>query len=135
MAGTKKQRLAVIVGANITARRKLLGWNQAAFAERLGMGADSLSRIERGLVAPRFQRLEEIAEILECSVAELFMTQEDLEKYRISFSSPKQEELPTVTRSEIIFLAERNQKISYIYYQKETHVASEDSSSGASFFP
>lgn len=74
MAGTKKQRLAVIVGANITARRKLLGWNQAAFAERLGMGADSLSRIERGLVAPRFQRLEEIAEILECSVAELFMT-------------------------------------------------------------
>ena len=44
MAGTKKQRLAVIVGANITARRKLLGWNQAAFAERLGMGADSLSR-------------------------------------------------------------------------------------------
>ena len=105
MAGTKKQRLAVIVGANITARRKLLGWNQAAFAERLGMGADSLSRIERGLVAPRFQRLEEIAEILECSVAELFMTQEDLEKY--NFSSPKQEELPTVTRSEIIFLAEK----------------------------
>ena len=81
MAGTKKQRLAVIVGANITARRKLLGWNQAAFAERLGMGADSLSRIERGLVAPRFQRLEEIAEILECSVAELFMTQEDLENH------------------------------------------------------
>ena len=107
MAGTKKQRLAVIVGANITARRKLLGWNQAAFAERLGMGADSLSRIERGLVAPRFQRLEEIAEILECSVAELFMTQEDLEKHRINFSSPKQEELPTVTRSEIIFLAEK----------------------------
>ena len=41
------------------------------------------------------------------SVAELFMTQEDLEKYRINFSSPKQEELPTVTRSEIIFLAEK----------------------------
>ena len=72
------------------------GWEQIRFPE-----------IERGLVAPRFQRLEEIAEILECSVAELFMTQEDLEKYRINFSSPKQEELPTVTRSEIIFLAEK----------------------------
>ena len=35
------------------------------------------------------------------------MTQEDLEKNRINFSSPKQEELPTVTRSEIIFLAEK----------------------------
>ena len=107
VAGTPKQRLAVIVGANITARRKLRGWNQSTLAEYLGIGADSLSRIERGLVAPRFQRLEELADILECSVAELFMTQDDLEKYSINFSDQAREEVPAVTRNEIIFLAEK----------------------------
>lgn len=64
VAEQKKQRLATIVGANITAQRRLMGWNQAEFAERLGIGADSLSRIERGLVAPRFPRLEQIASLL-----------------------------------------------------------------------
>lgn len=80
MAQKKRQRLATIVGANITAQRRRMGWNQAEFAERLGIGADSLSRIERGLTAPRFPRLEKIAELLECPVAELFQTQADREK-------------------------------------------------------
>ena len=44
----KTQKLSAIVGANITARRKLKGWTQAEFAEKMGMGPDSLSRIERG---------------------------------------------------------------------------------------
>lgn len=87
MAERKKQRLATIVGANITARRRLKGWNQAAFAERLGIGADSLSRIERGLVAPRFPRLEQMAELLECPVAELFQTQEERERTNPSLHS------------------------------------------------
>lgn len=63
----KTQKLSAIVGANITARRKLKGWTQAEFAEKMGMGPDSLSRIERGTVAPRFPRLEEMARLLECS--------------------------------------------------------------------
>lgn len=73
MPQKSKQRLAVLVGANITARSKLKGWNQAQFAEKLGIGADSLSRIERGLVAPRFQTLESMGKILECTVADLFV--------------------------------------------------------------
>jgi transcriptional regulator with XRE-family HTH domain len=45
---------------------------QAELAEQLNMGSDSLSRIENGIVAPRFQRLEDIAKILDCTVADLF---------------------------------------------------------------
>mgnify|MGYP002470703250 FL=1 len=108
MADQKKQRLATIVGANITAQRRLMGWNQAEFAERLGIGADSLSRIERGLVAPRFPRLEQMASLLECPVYELFQTQKDREQATkhpaasVSFSS-----LDLSTRREVMLLAER----------------------------
>ena len=73
MAERKKQHLAVIVGANITSRRLALGISQKDFAKRMGMGADSLSRIEGGFVAPRFGRLEKFAQELQCSVAELFV--------------------------------------------------------------
>ena len=102
----KKQRLAAIVGANMAALRKERGWNQIEFAERLGIGADSLSRMERGLVAPRFSRLEHIAATLECSVAELFMTQEDWENFRrsptVGYST-----LDASTKREVTLMAER----------------------------
>lgn len=102
----KKQRLATIVGANITARRRVMGLNQASFAERLGIGADSLSRIERGLVAPRFPRLEQMAELLECSVADLFCTQEDRQKSS-SVTQFETAAMDLSTKREVILMAER----------------------------
>ncbi|HJD97983.1 helix-turn-helix domain-containing protein [Mailhella massiliensis] len=103
MSNRKKQPLAVIVGANITAKRKHLGLNQAQFAEKLGIGPDSLSRIERGLAAPRFQTLEKMALILGCPVAELFLTGDDT-----SFRSFVQRHGHTDSAlSEIIFMAEK----------------------------
>lgn len=77
MPPRQRQHLASIVGANIAALRAKRGWNQTQLAEMLGMGPDSLSRMERGMVAPRFARLERIAEALTCTVAELFFTAED----------------------------------------------------------
>ena len=74
MSPRKMQTLAAIVGTNISNRRKAIGLTQAAMAEQLDMGGDSLSRIEKGLVAPRFQRLANIATILDCPVADLFRT-------------------------------------------------------------
>lgn len=107
MAERKKQRLATIVGANITARRRLKGWNQAAFAERLGIGADSLSRIERGLVAPRFPRLEQMAELLECPVAELFQTQEERERASPVGPSVAFNTIDLCTKREVVLMAEK----------------------------
>ena len=72
MAFRKTQSVAIIVGGNISARRKLLSYTQAELAEKLNMGPDSLSRIEKGVVAPRFQRLADIAAALDCTIADLF---------------------------------------------------------------
>ena len=107
VAELKKQRLATIVGANITARRRLKGWNQAEFAERMGIGADSLSRIERGLVAPRFPRLEQMAELLECPVAELFQTQEERERTNPVGPSVVFNSIDLCTKREVVLMAEK----------------------------
>lgn len=108
VAERKKQRLATIVGANITAQRRLMGWNQAEFAERLGIGADSLSRIERGLVAPRFPRLEQMAALLGCPVYELFQTQEDRERATADIAAPASlSSLDLSTRREVMLMAEK----------------------------
>ena len=102
VSNKNKQPLAVIVGANIMAKRKRMGMNQAQFAEKLGIGPDSLSRIERGLTAPRFQTLEKIALILECPVAELFLTGDDP-----AFRNFVERHHGDDAMSEIIFMAEK----------------------------
>ncbi len=73
----KKRNLATLVGGNIARIRYEKKLNQAELAERLNIGTDSLSRIENGVVAPRYDRLEEIAAILGCNVAEFFYTPDD----------------------------------------------------------
>ncbi|MBQ2761867.1 MAG: helix-turn-helix transcriptional regulator [Mailhella sp.] len=78
MKEEKRNSLARRVGANIAAYRKLKGWTQAQLGEILGIGTDSLCRIERGTMAPRFQRLEDIAKALGCSVSDLFRTPEEI---------------------------------------------------------
>ena len=103
MTINRKQPLAVIVGANITARRKKRGMNQAQFAEQLGIGPDSLSRIERGITAPRFQTLEKMALVLECSVAELFLTGDKSNLV----SLVQAVHTPELVKNEIIFMAEK----------------------------
>ena len=75
MAEREVQRLAKILGNSIVERRKILGMTQIELANRLDMAPDALSRIENGYVAPRFNRIEEMAKVLECSVAELFRSQ------------------------------------------------------------
>lgn len=102
-----KEPLAIIVGANISAKRKRKGMNQVQLAEKLGIGPDSLSRIESGITAPKFQTLEKMAQVLECPVAELFLYNEegvvlDLTK---NFSDTE------TAMSEIIILAEKIIKV------------------------
>ena len=102
-----KEPLAIIVGANISAKRKRKGMNQVQLAEQLGIGPDSLSRIESGITAPKFQTLEKMAQVLECPVAELFLYNEegvvlDLTK---NFSDTE------TSMSEIIILAEKIIKV------------------------
>ena len=62
-------------GATIAERRKLLDISQETLAERVGISQESLSRMEKGFIAPRFERLQLFADALECSIPDLFRSQ------------------------------------------------------------
>lgn len=107
MSLKKTQKLSAIVGANIAARRRLKGLTQAEFAEKMGMGPDSLSRIERGTVAPRFPRLEEMARLLECSPADLFRSPDEVLQEISGKTQEKAQAVPLEPKEEVIRFAEK----------------------------
>ena len=70
------KQLTEIVGYNILSRRKKRKLTQEALADMVGIGQQSLSRMEKGKIAPRFDRLQRFAEVLGCTVADLFKEKE-----------------------------------------------------------
>ena len=105
----KKLKLSVLVGANIAARRKLKNWSQAELAEKLEITAVSLSRIERGLAAPRFLTLEKLCQIFECSASDLFMSasEETCSTPLPINTSAYSAQLAEQKKQEIAFMAEK----------------------------
>ena len=67
----EQERLAGSIGRAIAKQRVLSQLTQEEVAERLGVGNEAVSRIERGRVIPNIVRLIELAEILNCEAAEL----------------------------------------------------------------
>lgn len=63
--------LAEIVGRAIAKRRLACELTQDQVAERLGIGVEAVSRIERGVALPTVVRLGELAEIFECGITDL----------------------------------------------------------------
>jgi transcriptional regulator with XRE-family HTH domain len=66
-----KEGLAGAVGRAIARQRIRSGLTQEEAAERLGVGNEAVSRIERGVVMPNIARLVEFATIFGCDAAEL----------------------------------------------------------------
>jgi transcriptional regulator with XRE-family HTH domain len=56
------------IGRTLAKKRKAAGYTQEQVAERLGIGNEAFSRIERGLVSPGLYKLYEMAEMFECGV-------------------------------------------------------------------
>ena len=73
MAVKKKDsaRLAKRLGGNLSERRKQLGWTQELLAERVGVDAETISRIERGAHLPSLPTLDRLAVALRCSAGDL----------------------------------------------------------------
>ncbi|KPQ20819.1 MULTISPECIES: helix-turn-helix domain-containing protein [unclassified Halomonas] len=71
MNKTEQKRLASNIGRAIAKQRVLSQLTQEEVAERLGVGNEAVSRIERGRVIPNIVRLLELAEIFNCEAAEL----------------------------------------------------------------
>lgn len=61
------------LGKSIAKHRKSKGLTQEVVAELLDIGNEAVSRIERGLVVPSLKRLEQFAEIFDCSVVDLLL--------------------------------------------------------------
>ncbi|RDU94941.1 helix-turn-helix domain-containing protein [Trinickia dinghuensis] len=65
------ENLAVAVGRAIAKQRTTSGLTQEQVAERLGIGLEAVSRMERGTVIPTVLRLFELADIFACDAADL----------------------------------------------------------------
>ncbi len=107
MSGRGVQRLAKILGNAIVERRRLLGMTQAELANRLDMAPDALSRIENGYVAPRFSRIDQMAKVLDCSVAELFREKNGSLRERLDCLAETIGSLPPDKQEEVIGLVVR----------------------------
>jgi transcriptional regulator with XRE-family HTH domain len=68
---SEEKRLAVVVGRAVARQRTRAAMTQEEVAERLGVGNEAVSRIERGVVIPNITRLVELAAIFNCEAAEL----------------------------------------------------------------
>ena len=66
------------IGWSLARARKIAGLSQEEAAERIGIGTEAYSRIERGLVSANAQRLTELAEAYGCSLIQLLAGGSDL---------------------------------------------------------
>ncbi|WP_085654957.1 MULTISPECIES: helix-turn-helix domain-containing protein [unclassified Pseudomonas] len=71
MSKTESKQLAELVGQAIARQRVRCKLSQEQVAERLGIGSEAVSRIERGIVMPNVERLVELSEIFGCETADL----------------------------------------------------------------
>ncbi len=73
MRGQKEvSQLREKFGLRVRSLRTARSLTQEQLAERAGISVDFLSLIERGKNAPSFENLDELADALEVSAAELF---------------------------------------------------------------
>jgi len=80
-----KKKTNKTIGKNIRTFRHQHGWSQDDVARRLGISIPALSKIETGVTDINLSRLEQIANIYEISVAQLFSI--DFEEVEIEHSS------------------------------------------------
>lgn len=66
------KKLSIVVGENISERRRRLGLSQKELADRLDITPDAMARMEKGKIAPKMGRLNDVAAHLHCTVGYLF---------------------------------------------------------------
>jgi transcriptional regulator with XRE-family HTH domain len=70
--------LAVVVGKNIHACRKQSGMTQNELAQELGVEVETVSRYERGVLAPSFPQIEKICAVFNVAAWVLFSDGSDV---------------------------------------------------------
>ncbi len=67
------KEINIRLGKSIANYRKSKGLTQEVVAELLDIGNEAVSRMERGLIVPSIQRLEQLADIFDCTVVDLLI--------------------------------------------------------------
>lgn len=70
---TKDLSLAKTIGKIIAHRRAERNMSQADVAERLGVGYEAISRIERGAIMPTISKLIDLADVFDCPIESLLI--------------------------------------------------------------
>jgi len=73
MTPQQQKQIAKAVGTLIARARAQAHMTQEDVAEKMEVGAETISRIERGMVPPTLARLFEFAELFGCRVDELLL--------------------------------------------------------------
>ena len=101
-------------GVIVSEKRNLLGMSQEILAERVGISQESLSRMEKGFIAPRFERLQLFADALNCSISDLFRKQSEpseravmIERLISPLSDCEQKEIVEVVAKVVKLITER----------------------------
>ena len=77
MENERLRKIAKKLGDAIARKRAERGLTQEEVAERLGVGNEAISRIERGVVLPTLARLFDFADALGCRIDELLYQASD----------------------------------------------------------
>ena len=114
MAEKTQKPVMASFGSSVSERRKMLGISQEVLAERVGISQESLSRMEKGFIAPRFERLRLFADALECSISDLFRVESDvseqaatIEQLISPLSDTEQKEVVTVVAKIVTLITEK----------------------------
>jgi transcriptional regulator with XRE-family HTH domain len=73
----KHKKVAKMVGAAVARYRTEAGLTQEEVAEKMGIGNEAVSRMERGAVLPTVARLFEFAELFGCRVIDFMFGASD----------------------------------------------------------
>ncbi len=103
----KQPEITTVVGNNIRAIRTTRGLTRERLAELLGISSNALLKVEQGNIAPRFKRLEHMAAILECSVADFFIVPDDTTQARAQSIAKMLEPLPAHKQEDAMHLIRR----------------------------
>ncbi len=96
--------LTKVVGKNIAFKRKKLGLSQKELALKLDITENAIIRMEKGLIAPKMSRIQQLSDILNCPVVSLFLQDESSIEEQALFIADKLKTFPPKIRKSLLDL-------------------------------
>jgi transcriptional regulator with XRE-family HTH domain len=103
----KYSEIATRVADSIKTCREKSGLTQDQVGELLEIGAEAVSRIERGISVPTLTRLAELADVFQCPIEDLLGSSSNRSADQAEYISKLISALPTDDRTMVVDVVER----------------------------